>query len=75
MNALKDKKVQTLFVYKGHKAIDIGVIEKGFISYVCMPNMKSLLWLKLWTRLNLIFFLCHKYRQTGKHLISFKERG
>ena len=25
---------------RGHKAIDLGVIWKGFISRVCMPNMK-----------------------------------
>ena len=27
---------------RGHKAIKLGVIQKGIISAVCMPNMKSL---------------------------------
>ena len=27
---------------QGHKDIGIGVIQKGFISRVCMPNMTSL---------------------------------
>ena len=27
---------------QGHKVIDLGVIQKGIISGVCMPNMKSL---------------------------------
>ena len=27
---------------QGHKVIDLGVIWKGIISWVCMPNMKSL---------------------------------
>ena len=27
---------------QGHKVIDLGVIWKGVISRVCMPNMKSL---------------------------------
>ena len=27
---------------QGHKVIDLGVILKGFISWVCMPYMKSL---------------------------------
>ena len=43
------------FLYKGqgHKVIDLGVTWKGFISWVCMPHMKSLsltVW-KLWPRL------------------------
>ena len=35
-----------LYKYKGqsegHKVIDLGVIWKGILSGVCMPNMKSL---------------------------------
>ena len=31
---------------QGHKVIDLGDILKGFISWVWMPNMKSLLWFK-----------------------------
>ena len=31
---------------QGHKVIGLGDIWKGFISWVWMPNMKSLLWLK-----------------------------
>ena len=27
---------------QGYKVIDLGVISKGVISGVCMPNMKSL---------------------------------
>ena len=27
---------------QGHKIIDLGVILKGLISWVCMPNMMSL---------------------------------
>ena len=27
---------------QGHKVIDLGVIWKGIMSGVCMPNMKSL---------------------------------
>ena len=29
-------------VSQGHKVIDLGVISKGIISGVCMPNMKYL---------------------------------
>ena len=40
------------------KVIDLGVIWKGFISWVCMPNMKSLSLTvqKLWPRLKLFGF-------------------
>ena len=33
---------------RGHKVVDLGVIQKGIIKGVCMQNMKSLslLWLK-----------------------------
>ena len=41
--ATKSKKlVQLQGQSQGHKVIDLGVIWKGVISGVCMPNMKSL---------------------------------
>ena len=41
---------------QGHKVIDLGVIWKGFISRVCMQNMKSLSLTvqKLWPRLKFL---------------------
>ena len=41
--AIKSKKLFLASRSKqGHKVIDLGVISKGVISVVCMPNMKSL---------------------------------
>ena len=56
---------------KGHKVNYLGAICKGFISLVCLPDMKSLSLMvqKLWPRLK---FLPHKdrqkHRQTGQKL-------
>ena len=58
-----------IFLYKGHsqghKVIDLGVIWKGIISGLCMPNMKSryLTAQKLWPRL-----IFSTDRQTGQKL-------
>ena len=57
-----------LFLYKGHgqghKVVDLGVIWKGFISWVCMQIMKSLSFTvqKLWLRLK--FFLPQSHSKT-----------
>ena len=48
--------------------IDLGVIWKDFISWVCMPNMKSLSLTvqKIWPRLK--FFFLATDSQTGQKL-------
>ena len=60
MNGPGGNKVQICYFYyksqgQGYKVIDPGVIWKDFISWVCMPNMKSLSLTvqKLWPRLKL----------------------
>ena len=77
-NALGGDKVQNwIYQYKGHdqgnKVINLGVIWKGFISWVCIPNMKSvsLRVQQLWPRLKI--FLAREsdtqsHRQTGQKL-------
>ena len=74
------------FQYKGRKVIDLGVIWKGFISGVCMPNMKcmSLTVQKLWPHgiVNDISFsqpvpiktvICHDNTQITRHDIEFQK--
>ena len=59
-----------LFLHKGHSqghnVTELGVTWKGFISWVCMPNMESLYLMvqKLWPRLN--FF---------RHVVKIQGQG
>ena len=60
---VKYEKIKFLEIYikiQGDKVNDVGVIWKGFIWWVCMPNMKSLSLIdqKLWPRLK--FTRCPK---------------
>ena len=51
------------------KVIDLGVIWKGFISWVCIPKMRfpSLTVQKLWPRLKFIATDIHTYRQKKRY--------
>ena len=71
-NAPGSNKAQIGYSYyksQGHKFIDISVIWKGFISWVCMPDLYAL-------SLNLLrikscgqgYFMLSTHRQTGHKL-------
>ena len=53
---------------KDRNVIDLGVIWKGFISWLCMPNMESLSFMfqKLWPILTFFATESNNHRQTGR---------
>ena len=61
--------------WEGHKVIDFGINQPvSLVEYICMPNMKSLLFKvpQLWPKLKVCFFLLQTDKRTIYLRIPFQ---